>query len=107
MYRYKKPVYSEEQYRRWTEQEKRRHECLEKHTHKVEKKYKVNDLYIFCIQTKYDDCLKGEGKQDSYIISIWEDETRTDLDKCLVHNVYETAEEANKNFKFWIEQCKF
>lgn len=49
---YKKPVYSKEQYKRWTEQEERRHEYLEKHTHETKKKYKINDLYIFLYSNK-------------------------------------------------------
>lgn len=104
---YKKPTYSEETYRGWEEAAKRRVEYHRKHTHVTEKVYKVNDLYIFCKKTEYDECLKNrENRENFYIISIWEEETRMDLDKCLVHKVYKTREEANEAFKFWKAECE-
>ena len=96
-------TYSEETYRGWAEAKERRAEYLSKHTHETEKVYKVNDLYIFCKKTEYDACL---NRENSYIISIWEDETRMDLDKCLAHKVYKNKEEANEAFRFWKAQCE-
>lgn len=103
---YARPVYSKETYRGWDRAEKKHAEYLKSHTHETEQVYKVNDLYIFCTQRKYDECLKRNGAfQDTYIISVWEDETRKDTEKCLTHNIYRTADEANKAFIFWKQQC--
>lgn len=99
---YKKVVYSEETYKGWEEAKQRKLAYAKAHTHETEKVYKVNDLYIFCKKTEYDACMK---KENFYIISIWEDETRKDLDKCLLHKVYNDKEEANQMFKFWKAHC--
>lgn len=105
-YRYRKPVYSEETYKEWAEAEKKAAEYHRRHSREVEKVYKVNDLYIFCIARTYDECLKAMY-EDTYIVSVWEDETRKDLNKCLAHKAFHSKEEANEYFNFIKTQCKF
>ena len=101
-----KPRYSEETYRRWDEQENRTCENLRKHTHESEEVCKINDLYVVFKQQKYDECLRRVHPTDKFIVQVWEDETRQDPNKCLVHNIYTSLEEGRKSFEFWKTQCE-
>lgn len=101
--RYNKPVYSKETLKAWDEAEKRHSDFMKAHTHETVKVYKVKDLYIFCIQRKYDACM---NRQNQYGIQVWEDPTRMDSEKCLANNWFNNPDDANKKFIFWKEQCQ-
>lgn len=106
-YRYRKPVYSKEQYRIWAEQGRKNREYVERHSHRTEKTYEVNGYFIKCIQNKYDACLE---KENEYGIQVWlrrPEEVTADkvFENCLSNDWYNNAEEANKRFKEVKEMC--
>lgn len=105
--RYRKPVYSKEQYRKWAEQGRKNREYVERHSHRTEKTYEVNGYFIKCIQNKYDVCLE---KENEYGIQVWlrrPEEVTADkvFENCLSNDWYNNAEEANKRFKEVKEMC--
>ena len=103
--RYTRPVYSKETYEYWGECERKSKEFAERHSKETEKCYKVNNLYIWCIQRKYDACM---NKENEYGIQVWTREDRNIFEgaECLVNEWYDTPDEANKSFLVWKGQCE-
>lgn len=106
-FRYRTPVYSEEQKRIWAERDRRTEAFYKAHSKQTEKVYKVNDLYIVCISYLHDEVYtKRYGNRDRYSVQVWEDETRQDIDKCLSNKWFDTPEEANKWFLRMKAECE-
>lgn len=106
-YRYNKPVYSNEQYKRWEESEKRHHDFMKKHTAETVKDYEINGYFIRCIQRKYDACME---KENEYGIQVWlknpnEVKVEEVMEMCISNNWFNNSDEANESFKKIKEMC--
>lgn len=107
MYRYKKPVYSEEQYRRWAEQERKAKEFAERHSSETIKDFYVAGYTIRCIQRKYDKCM---NKENEYGVQVWTTNPETALienifDSCVSNKWFNNPTEANQHFKEMKAMC--
>ena len=104
---YRERTYSDEQYKRWAERDRRTQEFQNAHSKQTEKVYKVNDLYIVCKSYLYDDIYKKRyGKTNQYGIQVWEDPTRQDPEKCLSNKWFNSPAEANEWFKRMKAECE-
>lgn len=107
MRKYNKPVYSEEQYKRWEEYEKRHHDFMKKHTHETIKDYEVNGYVIRTIQRKYDECMNEENE---YGVQVWTNKPENvPVDKvfeqCVSNYWFNNPTEANEHFKIVKAMC--
>ena len=103
MTRYKRAIYSAEQYKFWKESSRRRAMFFDAHSHITEKVFEVSGHYIRCIQRKYDTCL---NKENQYGVQVWETKEYNNPDNCLANEWFNTPEEANGRFLFWKANCE-
>lgn len=101
MYKYNKPVYSEETLKRWEESGDKAKEFAKKHSSERVKDYEVAGYTIRCIQKKYDSCM---NKANEYGVQVWTCNPETvaveDIFDCCVSNEwFNNPDEANKCFK--------
>lgn len=74
-----------------------------KHSHVTKKMYKVNDLYIRCIAYEYDKCL---NRENSYGVQVWETETMTNPENCIMNQWFPDKTPANDFFKIAVAMAK-
>lgn len=101
MYRYRKPVYSKEQYRIWAEEGRKAKEFAEKHSSETVKDYEIAGYTIRCIQRKYDACMK---KENEYGVQVWTcnpDNVQPEniFESCISNEWFNNPTEANEHFK--------
>lgn len=107
MYRYKKPVYSEEQYKRWDAAEEYKQKMYKEHSSETTKDYEVAGYTIRCIQRKYDKCM---NKENEYGIQVWTDKPENVsfeniYDCCISNEWFNNPTEANEHFKRMKAMC--
>lgn len=105
------PKYSDEQYKAWAEAAEKGRQFTLNHSKEIEKWYKVNDLFILCIQRTFDDVYKkyNPHTKDEYGIQVWNRRDRNllaDPSACLFNEWFDSKEEANDYFKIMIEYCR-
>ena len=101
MYRYKKPVYSEEQIRKWAESSVKHSEWMKSHTTETVKDFEIAGYTIRCIQRKYDACMK---KENEYGVQVWTQNPDTVkieniMEACVSNEWFNNPTEANEYFK--------
>jgi hypothetical protein len=107
MYRYRKPVYSKEQYRIWAEEGRKAKEFAEKHSSETVKDYEIAGYTIRCIQRKYDKCM---NKENEYGVQVWADKPENVPiekihDYCVSNEWFNNPTEANEHFKQMKAMC--
>ena len=101
MYKYKKPVYSEETLKGWEEAEQKAKEFAEKHSFETVKDYEIAGYTIRCIQRKYDKCM---NKENEYGVQVWADKPENVPvekinDYCVANEWFNNPEQGNEYFK--------
>ncbi len=99
--RYNKPVYSEEQYKRWDAAKEYKQKMYKEHSSETIKDYEVAGYTIRCIQRKYDACMK---KENEYGVQVWTDKPENVpiekiYDYCVSNEWFNNPTEANEHFK--------
>lgn len=107
MYKYKKPVYSEETLKGWAEAERKAKEFAEKHSFETVKDYEVAGYTIRCIQRKYDACM---NKENEYGVQVWTGKPENVslenvFESCVSNRWFNNPTEANEHFKQVKEMC--
>lgn len=99
--RYNKPVYSDEQIKKWADASVRHSNYMKAHTHETVKDFEVAGYTIRCIQRKYDACM---NKANEYGIQVWTRNPETVpiekvSDSCVSNEWFDNYNEANARFK--------
>ena len=99
--RYNKPVYSDEQIKKWADASVRHSNYMKAHTNETVKDFEVAGYIIRCIQRKYDACM---NKENEYGIQVWTEDPNTVkienvADACVSNDWFNNCNEANARFK--------